>query len=68
VYDSASAKCCAACGSKTQTLTVEQAAGVCSVIQRIIFRLVGVNRLHFNEMPAGKLLICAKSLRRLAEE
>lgn len=65
---SPSAKWCAACASKTQTLTVEQAAGICSVTQRTIFRLVETDCLHFYELPAGELLICAESLRRFAEE
>ncbi|HEX8846128.1 MAG TPA: hypothetical protein VF791_15865 [Pyrinomonadaceae bacterium] len=58
---------CVACGAQTQAVTVELAARACSVTQRTIFRLVEANRLHFNETPAGEMLICAESLRRLAE-
>jgi hypothetical protein len=63
----ASATWCAACGAQTQTVTVEVAARLRSVTQRTIFRLLEAGSLHFNETPAGELLICAESLRRLAE-
>ena len=59
---------CAACGAETQAVTVGQAARICAVTQRTIFRLVEADRLHFHDMPAGELLICAESLFRLAEE
>lgn len=65
--NSTSAMWCADCGSQTQSVTVELAARVCSVSQRAIFRLVQAGRLHFNETPAGELLICAESLRRLTK-
>ncbi|HLL72568.1 MAG TPA: hypothetical protein VK363_14085 [Pyrinomonadaceae bacterium] len=58
---------CAACGAETQMVTVELAARLCSATQRTIFRLVEAGSLHFNETPAGQLLICAESLRRLAK-
>lgn len=58
---------CANCGAESQMITVEQAAGVCSVTQRAVFGLVEDARVHFTETPAGRLLICAESLRQLAE-
>ena len=58
---------CAECGAQTQMITVEQAAGVCSVTERAVFRLVEGGGLHFHETSAGQLLICAESLQRLAE-
>lgn len=59
---------CAVCGVEMQAVTVEQAAGICSVTQRTIFGLIEADRLHFHEILAGDLLICAESLRWFAEE
>lgn len=63
----ASAMWCAECGAETRTVTTVQAACICSATERTIFRLVESGRLHFRETPAGELLICVESLRRLAE-
>ncbi len=58
---------CSACGHSRLMLTVKQAASVCSVSERAIFRLVESSRVHFHETDAGGLLICAESLHRPSE-
>lgn len=58
---------CATCQALRQMMTVEQAASLCSINQRVIFRLVESNRVHFNETPTGQLLLCTESLRQLTE-
>ncbi|HEX5705958.1 MAG TPA: hypothetical protein VFX96_01585 [Pyrinomonadaceae bacterium] len=64
---SASFMRCEACGAETLMLAVEEAAALSSASHRDIFRLVEGRRVHYAETAAGRLLICAESLRRLAE-
>jgi hypothetical protein len=59
---------CKACGAETLAVTIDVAAGIGSVTQREIFRLIETGLLHFTEMPSGSLLICVESLRSRAEE
>ena len=51
---------CPACGA--QMTTPEDAARLCNLPPRYVYRLVEAGRAHFTEMPDGGLLACLGSL------
>ena len=53
---------CPQCGSQTARVTPDQAATLCRVGIRTIYREIEAGRLHFHESPSGSLLICLDSL------
>jgi len=54
---------CERCGKDVQMLTAEAAAAVCGASAREIYRWLDEDKLHFQEFPAGAVLICSESLR-----
>jgi excisionase family DNA binding protein len=55
---------CAACASRVEMVTVDEAARSARARARTIYRLVEAGRLHFTETPEGRLFICPNSLSR----
>jgi len=55
---------CAECHTQTQMLIPEEAAAIAAVTPRTIYRWVEDGKLHFTELPDGRLLICLDSMPR----
>lgn len=53
---------CATCEAQTRMVTVDEAANICGVSARTIYRRVEAGELHWTEMPEGRLLVCSNSL------
>jgi hypothetical protein len=53
---------CSDCSAAVQMVAPEQAAAMSGVSWREIARRVEAGRVHFTEMPAGRLLVCINSL------
>ena len=53
---------CAACGTQTEMVPVDEAAILRRVDSRTIFRWVEAERVHSSETANGLLLICLNSL------
>ena len=53
---------CAMCGGPARMLTPEEAAALCGVSPRTIYRWVEAGRVHFAETPDGRLSVCLASL------
>ncbi len=57
---------CAQCGAVAPLVTPEEAAVLLDVAVRTIYREVEAGQLHFEETPAGSVLVCLNSLRKTA--
>ena len=57
---------CAHCGSGAPMITPEEAAVLFKVAVRVIYREVESGQLHFQETPAGSVVVCLDSLRKIA--
>lgn len=55
---------CEFCRADVKMIGLDQAAGIATISQREIFRLVENGLLHFAETAEGALLICLESLRQ----
>jgi hypothetical protein len=55
---------CEACGSGATFATPEEIARQFAVKQREIFRLLEVERIGYDQMPDGAVLICTKCFER----
>lgn len=53
---------CAGCGRQGRMLTPAQAAALCSVSTRTIYRWAATGKIHQTHTPAGALLVCYSSL------
>ena len=53
---------CGICNAERQMLSPEQAARLCGLSLRQLFRLVESSSLHFTETPDGLLVVCLESL------
>lgn len=53
---------CETCGQQVQMVTPDEAAQLCRVSTRTIYRRVETGRLHFTETEKGASLICLQSL------
>lgn len=53
---------CGRCGRMIPMVTADEAARLARVTSRTIYRWVEANRIHFNEMADGRMLICPDSL------
>lgn len=53
---------CAVCDPRVEMLTAEDAAALCQVSHRAIYRGVEQGRIHFSETADGWLLVCPASL------
>ena len=53
---------CGTCGEQVQMVTPDEAAQVCQVSTRTIYRHIETGRLHFTETERGFSLICVQSL------
>lgn len=58
----ATAAWCETCGQMVQMLTPDQAAQLCQVSTRTIYRRIENGRLHFTETEKGFSLVCLQSL------
>lgn len=58
----ATAAWCEICGQRVQMLTPDQAAQLCQVSTRTIYRRIENGRLHFTETEKGFSLVCLQSL------
>jgi hypothetical protein len=54
---------CPACRSDVLLLTVEAAALAAAASPREIYRWLETGKLHFQELPTGKVFICSRSLK-----
>jgi hypothetical protein len=53
---------CGACGEQVQMVTPDEAAQLCQVSTRTIYRRIETGRFHFIETENGFSLICLQSL------
>lgn len=61
-------KRCDDCAEPSGMITPEEAAALCDVSTRVIYRLLETGAVHFSEKPGGELLICLASLTAAATE
>jgi hypothetical protein len=52
---------CEACSMNTLMIVPEQAAAICRITERQVFRQIENGELHFIETPNGKLFVCSNS-------
>jgi len=57
---------CPECGKQVSMITPDQAAALTNLSARGIYRQVEIGLIHYLETPGGFLLICSKSIARLA--
>ncbi|HYW70314.1 MAG TPA: hypothetical protein VE961_04735 [Pyrinomonadaceae bacterium] len=55
---------CEQCAERVSFVGADEAAALCGVTPRAIYRWVDENQLHFVETPEGLLLLCLGSLPR----
>ncbi|MGQ0540706.1 MAG: hypothetical protein ACT4O9_02500 [Blastocatellia bacterium] len=53
---------CERCGKKVEMLSPEEAAAICNMPKREIYRDIEAGRFHFIEPMEGSVLICLESL------
>jgi excisionase family DNA binding protein len=53
---------CEECGEQVQMVTPDEAAQLCSITARTIYRWIETERLHFTETEKGFSLICLQSI------
>ena len=53
---------CPICARQVPMVKVDEAAALCRVSSRTIYRWVETDKVHFVETPQGGLLICLSSL------
>lgn len=53
---------CSECECEVKMLSMEAAAEATGVSQRMIYRLIEADRIHFTETESGNLLVCVDSL------
>ena len=55
-------KKCSRCTASSGLITVDEAAAICAVSTRVIYRCLEDGAIHFIESAKGQLFICLKTL------
>lgn len=58
---------CSQCAAEVEMLTASAAAALIGVPLRWIYRWIETGQLHFQETPAGLVLVCPNSLQTAAQ-
>jgi hypothetical protein len=53
---------CETCGAQVQMVTPDEAAQLCQVSTRNVYRRIETGRIHFTETEKGFSLVCLQSL------
>ena len=59
---------CEECGKQARMVTADEAAALCRVTSRAIYRWVESGQVHYSESAGGLLLVCPDSISKLAIE
>ena len=58
----ASVAWCPQCGGEARMVAPDEAAKICGIETRQVYRWVEAEQIHFVESPAGGILVCLHSL------